>query len=61
MEATPMSETVHIGANRWHIDRGGLPGCPQVQFQTETTVTTRAEAEQKGYDRCKRCATEAGQ
>lgn len=51
-----MSETVHIGAEHWHIDRGGLPGCPQLTWQVETTVATREEAEQQGYDRCKRCA-----
>lgn len=47
--------TVHTGGKHYHSDQSGVPGCPQVQWRTETEEMSEEEARAAGYDRCSRC------
>lgn len=51
-----MSEKVHLGVDRWHSDRHGIPACPHIMFGGEPVeVTTKEDAEERGYEACGRC------
>lgn len=51
-----MSETVYLGAEHYHGDRGGIPRCPHLLWiHGDMDEATREAAERDGYAACGRC------